>query len=133
MFIGLPGSGKTTAAKKYHDSSPNHPNIFEADMFFINFKGEYNWNPKELNKAHQWCQNEVKKSMIKREDVIVSNTFLTPKDRAPYLKLVKEFNYDIEVYTCTGNFQNEHGVPEKTIEKMKQKFVPYSENELKNI
>lgn len=134
MFIGIPGSGKTTLARKYRDTHDPSVRIYEADMFFISeVDGKYHWNPEKLGLAHQWCQNMVKVCMMRNQDVIVSNTNLTPKERAPYLKLAKEFGYNVEVHTCVGEFQNVHDVPPETIKRMKEKFVPYSEDELKKI
>ena len=134
MFIGIPGSGKTTAAKKYQNTFDPNAKIYEADMFFISaIDGKYHWNPNKLAVAHQWCQNMVKICMMRKENVIVSNTSLTPKERAPYLKLAKEFGYEVEVRTCMGRFQNIHGVPKETLERMEKKFIPYSEQEFENI
>ena len=136
MFIGVPGSGKTTAARKYRDEyTLKHVGediqICEADDYFINQKtGEYKWDRRKLGAAHQWCLIQARINMTNGRDVIVSNTFLTPKERAPYFKSAKLHGYDVEVITCNGNYQNIHGVPEETIQKMKNKFIPYSEKEL---
>lgn len=130
MFIGIPGSGKSTAAKKYQELHNPHPKIYEADMFFVNDKGEYNWNPHLLPMAHQWCLGKVALEMASGNDVIVSNTNLTPKERKPYFKLAKEFGYEIEVIECNGGYQNIHNVPDETIKRMKEKFIPFSKDEL---
>jgi predicted kinase len=58
LIRGLPGSGKSTLAKtKYPDGVH-----LEADMYFSR-NGEYKFNPPELPKAHQWCQEETKKAL----------------------------------------------------------------------
>jgi tRNA uridine 5-carbamoylmethylation protein Kti12 len=46
---GIPGSGKTTFAK-----SLNCP-VFEADMFFVNSQGIYNFDYTKIKDAHAWC------------------------------------------------------------------------------
>ena len=50
MIIGIPGSGKSTLAKKIKSENPDfaNANIWEADMFFIDINGKYNWNPKYI-------------------------------------------------------------------------------------
>lgn len=137
MFIGLPGSGKTTAAKKYQKeyflNTEKEIAIFEADDYFTNSKGEYKFDAKKLKAAHHRCYLKTRIQLIQENDVIVSNTFLTPKEREPYLKAAKEYDYDVEVITCSGKFKNVHNVPKKTMEKMKNKFIPYSEKEFEKI
>ena len=138
MFIGIPGSGKTTAARKYRDDYiAKHGEdilIIEADTFFTDpLTGKYKWDRKKLGQAHTHCQIAARIEMINGRDVIVSNTSLTPKEREPYLKSAKKYGYDVEVITCNGEYKNVHGVPEETIERMKKKFIPYSENELEKI
>lgn len=135
MIIGIPGSGKSTMAEKIKKENPEYSdsNIWEADMFFVNPKnGEYNWNVERLASAHRWCQIQVENDMRDGKNVIVSNTNLRPRERKPYIDLAKKYGYKVEVITCDGGFKNIHNVPEETIERMKQKFVPYSEDEIKN-
>jgi len=133
MFIGIPGSGKSTAAKKYREDHPNFKfaNIWEADQFFIDNKTkEYKWDPFKLRQAHEWCQLKVNFDLAREKNTIVSNTNLTPSERRPYIKMAKKNGAEIEVITCNGNFENIHGVPPEVIEKMKKKFVPFSKDEL---
>lgn len=132
MFIGVPGSGKSTAAQKFKSENPEFAdaNIWEADMFFIDKDGIYNWNPTYLGMAHSWCKAQVRSDMIYDKNVIVSNTNLTPKERKPYFDLAKEYNYDVKVIYCDGGYKNIHNVPDETIEKMKQRYIPFSSNEL---
>ncbi len=130
MFIGVPGSGKSTAAKKYQELHSPHPKIYEADMFFIDKNGNYKWNPNYLKMAHAWYQSQVRSDMNQGKNVIVSNTCLTPSERKPYFELAKEFGYEVEVIECKGGYQNIHNVPDETIKRMKEKFIPFSKDEL---
>lgn len=50
IIQGLPGSGKTTLAKEV-SSQFNIP-YFEADQYFEDKDGNYNFNPKYLHSAH---------------------------------------------------------------------------------
>lgn len=129
LIIGIPGAGKTTKAKSIIANSSVEIKHYEADMFFEK-DGKYNFNPRRLGFAHNWCKSKTEKAMKNNIDVIVSNTSLTPKKRKPYIELAKQYNYDIEVITCTGNYNNIHDVPAETLEKMKNKFIPFSNTEL---
>jgi len=130
IIIGVPGSGKTTLAEKIAEEDPRHPMIFEADMYFMDEEGNYNWNPEKLNKAHQWCFDHVEAELRAGFSVIVSNTSLTKRERKPYIDLGKAYNAEIEVITCTSNFKNVHGVPKEKLEQMKKKFQKFDEDEL---
>jgi len=130
IIIGLPGSGKTTLANKIAKEDPRSPKIFEADMFFTNEAGEYNWKAELLGRAHQWCYDHVEAELRAGNSVIVSNTSLKKRDRKLYIDLGIAYNATIEVITCDGNFKNVHNVPNEKIEMMKEKFQPFSEDEL---
>lgn len=128
MIIGIPGSGKSTKAKEIAEIY--NIKIFEADMFFIDKNGKYCWKGDLLPKAHGWCYDKIEDELKAGHSVIVANTFLKRKDRKRYIDLAKQFNAEIEVITCTGNFQNIHGVTPEKIQIMKDKFQPFSSDEL---
>lgn len=129
MIIGLPGSGKSTKAEEIRKTNPEfkNANIWEADMYFIDpISKKYVWNKDELWHAHKWCQWNVEEDMKAGRNVIVSNTSLTEKERKPYLQLAKNYGYNVEVITCTGNYKNIHDVPEETLTRMRLKFKPFN-------
>lgn len=135
LIIGIPGSGKTTKAKEIiskYESQNKQIKHYEADMFFEH-DGQYKFNPALLGKAHAWCQKKTEEAMMNNIDVIVSNTSLTPRERYFYLALAKLYDYEVKVITMINEFQNVHGVPADKLELMKQRYVPYSEDELKRI
>ena len=117
IIRGVPGSGKSTLAHKLTD------NVVEADQYFYDDKGNYNWSADKLNQAHNWCFYTVKKYMEEgRDKIAVANTFVKNKDYKRYVELAKEFSYKVDIRTCTGNYQNIHNVPDETVEKMRSKF-----------
>ena len=61
LVRGIPGSGKSTFANLIWNSYA----ICEADKFFYDKDGNYNFDPSKLKQAHEWCQNEVE---IKMQD-----------------------------------------------------------------
>ena len=117
IIRGVPGSGKSTLAHKLTD------NVVEADQYFYDDKGNYNWSADKLNQAHNWCFYTVKKYMEEgRDKIAVANTFVKNKDYKRYVDLAKEFGYKVDIRTCTGNYQNIHNVPDETVERMRSKF-----------
>ena len=116
---GIPGSGKSTFAKTL---GVQH---YEADMFFINENGEYNFDFTKIKDAHQWCQGMVKTDMIlEYPKIVVSNTSTQEWEMEPYFNLAKEFGYSVFsviVENVHGGI-NEHNVPEDKIEQMKNRF-----------
>ena len=141
LFIisGIPGSGKTTLARKlkrhielyYHN--PGKVTHYEADMFFTDESGNYNFNPYALQEAHEWCQNMVKESVCSGYYTIVANTFLKPEWRKFYFDLARKYTTPVKFFHCTGEFNNVHGVPADRVEKMKSEWVDITGKEIEGI
>ena len=125
LIRGLPGSGKSTLAKELAADPIHHLNEvvhLEADMFFIDSKGVYSFQPKLLSEAHQWCQQQCGLFLKKKQSVIISNTFVRQWELKPYRQLAKQYKAQLVIKTCTGNYKSIHDVPEATIKKMKQQW-----------
>lgn len=116
LIRGLPGSGKTTYARTLSDYVH-----LETDMFFMK-NGEYKWEGSELGRAHKWCQEEVKKTLLEGNNVCVSNTFTKKWEMEAYFDMAKELGISIKVIEMTGRYPNIHGVSEKHIQKMKDRW-----------
>ena len=120
LIRGLPGSGKTTLAKKLEKTHPNAVHL-EADMYFMK-DGKYEFNAAILPYAHKWCADSARIFMDNGKDVIVSNTFSTNKEMKPYVEHAQKLKIDIKVYRMKSFFGSIHDVPEETIEKMRKRF-----------
>ncbi len=116
---GIPGSGKSTFAKTLSD---NH---YEADQYFVDADGNYNFDGSKIKNAHAWCLDRVKTDMaVAREKIAVSNTFTQEWEMESYFELAKEYGYkvfSIVVENRHGGI-NVHNVPEDKIEQMKNRF-----------
>lgn len=120
LLRGLPGSGKTTAAALFG----NVPH-FEADMFFIDAEGKYNFDPRKLSEAHNWCRHKAMEAM--KDDhpiVVVSNTFVQFWEMEAYYLLAYEFGYQVISLVVENRHggKNTHNVPAYKLESMKSKF-----------
>ena len=130
LIYGAPGSGKSTFVEK--NIKPNCKNLmhYEADMFFYDMHGNYNFNPMLLNDAHKWCQNNVLYAMKCGNPVCVSNTSLIPKERSFYLKNAIKYGYKIYVHKCIGKYKNIHGVPKEKVDIMRNKCLSITNDEI---
>ena len=115
---GLPGSGKSTYAKKIGCVH------FEADMFHF-VDGVYRWSGDRVKQAHAWCYDMVTETLKRGVDVVVSNTFTQYWEMEKYINFCVENGIPYKVIRCTGEWDNIHGVPEETLEKMKTRFQEY--------
>jgi predicted kinase len=130
LIAGPSGSGKSTFAKKLMKEKEIKFN-FEADNWMKDLFGNYSFDPKNLNYCHRQCQIYTERVMESGKDVIVSNTSLTKKEAKPYIDLAKKYGYSVEIHHMTGNFKNEHGVPDWKVEEMRNKHEFYSLEDFK--
>lgn len=118
---GAMGSGKSTFANKLTNKlirfgyKPTDICHFEADQFFMDEYGNYNFVPTKLWLAHKQCLEKTKKCLLRDKIVIVANTFATKKEMKPYMDFADENDIPVEVYRCTGEYQNVHGVPDDVV------------------
>jgi hypothetical protein len=117
LIRGVSGAGKTTFANRICE------NVVSADNFF-EIGGKYQFNPKKLPIAHEWCLNSVKGWLIEGKTVAVANTFTEEWEMEPYFKLAEEFNipiFSIIVENRHGS-KNVHNVPLSSILKQSSRF-----------
>ena len=116
---GIPGSGKSTFAKTLGGQH------YEADMYFIDEEGNYNFDVTKIKDAHQWCQSFVETDMVlEYPKIVVSNTFTQDWEMEPYFKLAKEYGYTVFTIVVENRHGgvNQHGVPEDKLEQMRNRF-----------
>jgi len=65
LVRGLPGSGKSTFANFIW----NDYAICEADKFFTDKEGNYNFDASKLKEAHKWCKEQVEIRMKDNEAI----------------------------------------------------------------
>lgn len=124
LIRGIPGSGKTTYAQKL--SLQNKTICIEADFWhmMVNESGkqEYIFSDTNLESAHRWCILQSELSARLGNSVIISNTFITAAECAPYYVIAEKYSLPVQIMTMTGNYGTIHNVPELIIENMKLRF-----------
>ena len=118
LVRGLPGSGKTTLAHKLADQ------VFSADDYFYEKgKGVYHFASEELPMAHSECRRKTASAMATGStDIAVANTFSQAWEAADYFELAKVYGYRVSVVECQSQFGNIHGVPESSMERMRDRW-----------
>jgi predicted kinase len=127
LIRGIPGSGKSTFAHHVWEDYA----ICEADKFFYDKDGNYNFDASKLREAHEWCRQEVKKRMEENlitpqyyPEIVVSNTFTQEWEMEPYFKLAEQYGYKVFSFIIENRHggKNIHGVPDQKLEQMRNRF-----------
>lgn len=123
LIRGLPSSGKSTIAKLL----AQRPNTYhvEADMYFIDVDGGYNFDSMKIKIAHEWCQIQTKRALIGM-DVVVSNTFTTIAEMKPYLDMEKSGSVRVYVIKAEGMYKDVHGVPSDIRARMMARWEEFN-------
>lgn len=125
LVCGAPGSGKSTLAEKLVARDIADTWV-EADDFFLNEEGVYNFDPKKLATAHQYCFDQFKEAVNNHLRVVVSNTFTMKWERENYLNFARKHNLKIGYVHCENIFENTHGVPKDKVESVRERFESFS-------
>ena len=127
LLRGLPGSGKSSFANLIWASQV----ICEADQFFYDKEGNYNFDATKLGQAHKACQEKVETFMKDNQnnhqfypEIVVSNTSTTEKELQPYLDLALKYGYTVVSLIVENRHggKNIHGVPDEKLEAMRNRF-----------
>lgn len=122
---GLPGSGKSTIARRLLAEDYERFVHLENDMFLTKATGEYIWSPSAYKAASAKCFEITKLRLATGFHVIVSNCFLTNKAIKKYADLVNIDNlYIIDV---KSRFESIHNMSDKVMKRMQSSFEDLSD------
>ncbi|XP_063096716.1 NEDD4-binding protein 2 isoform X2 [Cavia porcellus] len=94
LLRGLPGSGKSFLARTLQQDNPTGIILSTDDYFYIN--GQYQFDVKYLEEAHEWNHNRAKEAFEKKiSPIIIDNTNLQAWEMKPYVILSQKHKYKV--------------------------------------
>ncbi len=128
VMRGISGSGKSTYTRTHYPDAQ----VFSADHEFIQPDGKYVFDPKKLGEAHLSCWRKTHEALMQGAPcVVVDNTHTTMWEMSPYVQMGKALGYDVLIVRMDTDpalcaKRNVHGVPEKKVMEMAQRFQKVS-------
>ena len=123
---GLPGSGKSTAAKVMIP----HLTLSADDFFMVG--NRYCFRTELLGVSHQWNQGRAEEACKNNESlIIVDNTNVNWKEVKPYVDIAAKYGYHLHIvepntvwkYDVEECFRrNTHRVPKEVIQAMSDRW-----------
>lgn len=133
ILRGVPGSFKSTYAQRVKAKMKGIYGIsvavVSADHYFTK-NGIYTYDRAKIGKAHEDCRDKARKAMLHGAPyVMIDNCNVKRADFAEYIRLAKEFGYQIiekvfglDLSIDELHARNQHNVPRNKIELMAQKL-----------
>lgn len=125
IIRGVSGGGKSTLAEEIAKGYENGM-VFEADQYFYDEDGNYNWSADKLHEAHMDCQKRFKKALADPDVdcLILSNTNTRVPEFSPYKTMAEDAGAMVFVLICENRHGggNKHRVPPVVLEKQEQRI-----------
>lgn len=125
IFRGLPGSGKTSLARKLA------PLVIENDMFRYDEHMEYVFDSDDTLTVHRKVMDlfEYAVRHLKLPAIAVANVHTKVDHFRRFVDLAKKHGYKVTVYEMYGHYENTHHVPDQVVRSMAESFEPLSPDE----
>jgi predicted kinase len=129
LIRGLPGSGKTTLARKLSGPRPGALCVAADDFFMAG--DEYMFDPSRLKEVHETCLRTAGLAMRNGTSlIIVHNTFSQRWEMQRYMARAKQHGYQVHVIDLFNAglsidelvARNVHDVPYDAVRKMWERW-----------
>ncbi len=119
VIRGLPGSGKTTLAKRlirHYGLCPGIPKVLllENDIVRELLHGEYQYSPSDYDQVRSHSTMLIRFLSTNKLPFIVSNVFSTIHSISKTLDELPKY----VVVKCVGNFDSTHDVPSEDMDRL---------------
>ncbi|KAM4699129.1 NEDD4-binding protein 2-like 1 isoform 1-T1 [Discoglossus pictus] len=99
LLRGLPGSGKSSLARKLKRDFPSAL-VFSTDNYFILEDGTYLYDHELLREAHKWNQKQARQAMNRgKTPIIIDNTNIQAWEMKPYVIMMGEGESELMIYS----------------------------------
>jgi 2',3'-cyclic-nucleotide 3'-phosphodiesterase len=128
IMRGLPGSGKSTKARRLAEESGRDYVILSTDDFFVGGDGVYRFDAKRIVAAHKWNHVRARTFMSAGYPlVIIDNTNTQAWESREYCRAARVYGYAVEFCEADTPWafdvptlarKNAHGCSQKAIARM---------------
>jgi predicted kinase len=119
VLRGLPGSGKSTFAKRLV-SSYGFLALEADDHFYVN--GQYKFDPARAADAHALVARDALTHLQAGQRVVIANTHVRLWEMGAVVGAATLASKTFCFVECVGTFANVHAVPEAVIEGMRERW-----------
>jgi predicted kinase len=119
ILRGLPGSGKSTFARRLADEF-EFTHLEADDHFYVN--GEYRFDPARVADAHALVARDAFELLSAGRRVVVANTHVRLWEMAAIVGATELAKKRFCVVHCTGRWPNVHAVPDDVIDRMSARW-----------
>ena len=119
ILRGAPGSGKTTLANAKFDGWT----VCSADDYFIDKNGNYKFDARQLQLAHDSCFRRTVSALEQGMNVVIDNTNKSVWEFKRYLEIPY---VEIKIYRVASQYKSTKSIPDSVIKRYNDEYQPFA-------